>query len=108
MYKYVKSAAVCLSNKRLMKYKLPAQHVSVKMAAPAVDQCAPVHLGTREHCVRLHVPPAVQPVITLITATVVSVFETFATSNMRIHVIPNFPISLVMSLFFSLLQSHVL
>ena len=47
-----------------------AQHVGVKMAAPAVDQCAPVHLGTREHYVRLHAPPAVQLVITLITATV--------------------------------------
>ena len=35
-----------------------------------MDQCAPVHLGTQEHCVRLHVPSAVQLVITLITATV--------------------------------------
>ena len=45
------------------------------MAAPAVDQCAPVHLGTREHCVRLCAPPAVQLVITLITATVVSSYD---------------------------------
>ena len=35
-----------------------------------MDQCAPVHLGTRERCVRPHVPPAVQLVITLIPATV--------------------------------------
>ena len=33
---------------------------------------APVHLGTREHSVRLLVPPAVQLVITLITAPAVS------------------------------------
>ena len=49
----------------------PSQHVSVKMAAPAVDQCAHVHLGTLEHCVILLVPPAVKLVTTLITATVV-------------------------------------
>ena len=35
-----------------------------------MDQCAPVHLGTLEQCVRLHVPPAIQLVITIITATV--------------------------------------
>ena len=48
------------------------QYASVKMAASAVDQHVPVHLGTQEHGVRLLVPPAVQLVITLITATVVS------------------------------------
>ena len=37
-----------------------------------MDQHVPVHLGTREHGVRLLAPPAVQLVITLITATVVS------------------------------------
>ena len=37
-----------------------------------MDQHVPVHLGTQEHGVRLLVPPAVQLVITLITATVVS------------------------------------
>ena len=38
----------------------PSQHVSVKMEAHAVDQCAHVHLGTWEHCVRLLVKPTVQ------------------------------------------------
>ena len=32
------------------------QHVCVKMEAPAVDQCAPVHLGTWEHFVRCFLP----------------------------------------------------
>ena len=48
------------------------QYASVKMAASAVDRHAPVHLGTREHGVRLLVPPAVKLVISLITATAVS------------------------------------
>eukprot|EP00731_Ephydatia_muelleri_P010814 Em0005g1400a len=39
--------------------------VRVKMEASAMETLAPVHLGTREHGVRLLVPPAVQLVITL-------------------------------------------
>ena len=44
----------------LCSFNMYMQHVSAKMEEYAVDQYVLVHLGTLEHCVRLHVQKAVQ------------------------------------------------
>ena len=47
----------------LYSFNVYSMHVNAKMEVSAVDQYVPVHLGTLEHCVRLHVQQAVQLVI---------------------------------------------
>ena len=67
------STSVTVYVKVLLCWCIP-QNVCVNMEAPVVDQCVPVHLGTLEHCVRLHVQQAVQLVIIRLTAPVVCRF----------------------------------